>query len=79
MYDVPETQKAYEQRSARIHRLKQDVDTVIHTPMLDLPEERIAWARVQRKAKTGNPLQSKAELVDDSGLASRIAQMRSAA
>jgi hypothetical protein len=76
-YDCPETQKAYEQRSARIHRLKQTEDTVIHVPQLDLPEERIAWARVRRKAKTGNPLQSKAELVDDSGLSSRIAQMRS--
>ena len=75
-YDCPDTQKAYEQRSARIHRLKQTQDTVIHVPQLDVPEERIAWARVQRKAKIGNPLQSKAELVDDSGLASRIAQMR---
>jgi len=75
-YDCPETQKAYEQRSARIHRLKQTDDTVIHVPQLDTPEERIAWARVQRKAKIGGPLQSKAELIDDSGLAGRIAQMR---
>jgi SNF2 family DNA or RNA helicase len=75
-YDCPLTQKAYEQRSARIHRLKQDQDTDVFVPQLDLPEERIAWARVQRKAAIGAPLQSKAELVDDSGLAREIEQMR---
>lgn len=72
-YDVPLTDKAYGQRSARIHRLKQDQDTRIYTPMLDTPEEKIAYARMKRKASIGNPLKAKAEMLDDSGLAGRIA------
>jgi hypothetical protein len=76
-YDCPDTNKAKEQRDARSLRLKQTEDVEVYVPGYDVPEERISLARVQRKAKTGNPLQSKAELVDDSGLASRIAQMRS--
>jgi hypothetical protein len=75
-YDVPLTKKAYEQRSARIHRLKQDQDTSIHTPMLDAPEERIAWARMERKGDVSSPLQSKAELIDDTGLAAEIERLR---
>lgn len=72
-YDVPLTDKAYGQRSARIHRLKQDQDTRIYTPMLDTPEEKIAYARMKRKASIGNPLKAKAEMLDDSGLAGRLA------
>ncbi|MBD2019312.1 DEAD/DEAH box helicase [Leptolyngbya sp. FACHB-36] len=76
-FDVPQTEKAYSQRSARIHRLKQDQDTEIHTPMLDTPEERIAWARMERKGVVAMPLKSKAELIDDSGLAAEIQRLAS--
>jgi len=72
-YDVPQTEMGYSQRSARIHRLGQDQDTAIYTPQLDTPEERIAWARMQRKGKAAHPFKSnKAELIDDTGLARRI-------
>ncbi|MGL5060515.1 MAG: helicase-related protein [Microcoleus sp.] len=72
-YDVPLTDKAYGQRSARIHRLKQDQDTRVFVPMIDSPEEKIAYARMKRKATIGNPVKAKAEMLDDSGLAARLA------
>jgi len=75
-FDCPQTAKNYEQRSARIHRLKQTQDTDVYVPQLDLPEERINWARVQRKGAIAQPLQSKAELLDDSGLAAEIERQR---
>ncbi len=71
-YDVPLTDKAYGQRSARIHRLKQDQDTRVFVPMIDSPEEKIAYARMKRKASIGNPVKAKAEMLDDSGLAARL-------
>lgn len=78
-YDIPTTEKSYSQRSARIHRLSQDRDTTIVTPMLDTPEERIAWARMERKGKIANPLKSKAEMLDESGLAAEISKYRQGA
>jgi Helicase conserved C-terminal domain/SNF2-related domain len=75
-YDTPQTAKDYEQRSARIHRFGQDQDTDVITPQLDVPEEAIAWGRVQRKAGLGQIFQSRADLLDDSGLAGAIEQGR---
>lgn len=74
--DIPLTQKAYDQRSARVHRLKQTEDTNIHTMMLDAPEDRIALARMQRKGQLGSIYQEKTDLLDDSGLAAEIERHR---
>lgn len=68
-YDTPLTEMSYSQRSARIHRLKQTTDTEVYTPQLDAPEERAAWARMQRKGDTASPLKNKADAIDDTGLA----------
>jgi superfamily II DNA/RNA helicase len=75
-YDVPMTKKAYDQRSARIHRLGQIADTDIHTMMLDTPEEKVAMARMSRKGEMGEVLQSRSEVMDDTGLAGEIERMR---
>jgi len=66
--DVPMTDKAFQQRNARMYRRGQDEDVTVHLPLLDAPEERIALARVQRKAELGNLVQSRSDLLDDSGL-----------
>jgi Helicase conserved C-terminal domain/Type III restriction enzyme, res subunit len=71
-FDIPQTQKAYDQRSARIHRFRQTEDTTVITPQLDVPEEAIAWARMGRKGRSGAVFQAKAELLDDTGLAGEI-------
>lgn len=75
-FDAPLTEMSYSQRSARIHRLKQDTDTEIYTPMLDAPEERQAWARMERKGKVASPLKANLTHLDESGLAAEITKLR---
>ncbi|MBT9158987.1 MAG: ATP-dependent RNA helicase DbpA [Dehalococcoidia bacterium] len=70
--DIPLTEKAWTQRSARIYRRGQTDDVKIYTPLLDVPEERIALARLERKAGEGSIFQEPSELLDDSGLAHEI-------
>jgi hypothetical protein len=48
----------------------------ILTPVLDSPEERIAWARKERKGQEGSVFQQRSELLDDSGLAGEIEKLR---
>jgi SNF2 family DNA or RNA helicase len=82
--DVPLTQKAWDQRSARIYRRGQTDDVTVHTLMADAPEDEIALARMQRKGKASAIFQGHSatlghsEVLDDSGLSRRIAEMRSA-
>lgn len=75
-YDIPYTAKAWEQRAKRIYRRGQDQDVEILTPMLDSPEERIAWARKERKGSQGSAFQMRSELLDDTGLAGEIERHR---
>lgn len=75
-YDIPPTAMSYSQRSARSYRLKQTEDVEVFIPMLDTPEERIALSRMENKAKIASPVKSKAELIDDSGLAMEIKRQR---
>ena len=81
-FDVPITQKAYEQRSKRIYRRGQTEDVEVHTLMADAPEDEIALARMERKAKSSEIFQGyddtmgHSEVLDDSGLAARISMMR---
>lgn len=82
-YDVPLTQKAWDQRSARIYRRGQTEDVEVHTLMADAPEDEIALARMERKGTESSIFQGHdatrghSEVLDDSGLAGRIAEMRS--
>ncbi|HEY9752572.1 MAG TPA: DEAD/DEAH box helicase, partial [Coleofasciculaceae cyanobacterium] len=76
-YDVPLTEMGYSQRSARIHRLKQDTDTEIYTPTLDTPEEKMALSRMERKGNIAKPIKAKSERLDDTGLARFIREGRS--
>ena len=71
-YDTPVTQERYDQRSARAYRLKQSVDVDVFTPMLDMPEEKMALARMQRKAQVTGVYQERTEALDETGLARRI-------
>jgi hypothetical protein len=81
-YDVPLTQKAWDQRSARIYRRGQTEDVEVHTLMADAPEDEIALARMERKGTESEIFQGHsdtlghAEVLDDSGLAGRISMMR---
>ncbi len=77
-YDVPDTQEKYAQRSARIYRLKQSVDTEIYTPMLDAPEEKMSWARMERKGEMAKPIKARAERIDDTGVSRKIREARAA-
>lgn len=84
-FDVPMTAKAWDQRSARIYRRGQTDDVDVHTLMADAPEEEIALARMERKGREGKIFQGHdasrgpSELLDDTGLAAMIEQMRAAA
>lgn len=81
-YDVPLTQKAWDQRSARIYRRGQTEDVEVDTLLADSPEEEIALARMERKGGASRVFQGHdakmghAEVLDDSGLAGAIAEMR---
>lgn len=83
-YDVPLTQKAWDQRSARIYRRGQTEDVEVHTLMADAPEDEIALARMERKGTESEIFQGHdatrghSEVLDDTGLAGRIAQHRAA-
>jgi SNF2 family DNA or RNA helicase len=79
-YDIPLTQKAWDQRSARIYRRGQTDDVDVHTLVADAPEDAIALARMQRKGSDSelfqgaDATQGHAELLDDTGLAAAIAE-----
>jgi superfamily II DNA/RNA helicase len=81
-YDVPLTQKAWDQRSARIYRRGQTEDVEVHTLMADAPEDEIALARMERKGGDSAVFQGHdatlghAEVLDDSGLAAEIARQK---
>lgn len=75
-YDIPLTQKAWDQRSARIYRRGQTTDVTVHTPMLDTPEERVELARLRRKAEEGELFQQRSELLDDTWVAGAIERNR---
>lgn len=83
-FDVPLTQKAWDQRSARIYRRGQTEDVEVHTLMADAPEDEIALARMERKGTESEIFQGHdatrghSEVLDDSGLAGAIAQHRAA-
>lgn len=83
-FDVPLTQKAWDQRSARIYRRGQTEDVEVDTLLCDSPEEEIALARMDRKGGTSRVFQGHsatlghAEVLDDTGLAGAIAQLRAA-
>lgn len=79
-FDVPITQKAWEQRSARIYRRGQTENVEVYTLMADAPEDEIALARMERKGTESEIFQGHsatlghAEVLDDSGLSLMIAQ-----
>ncbi|MDA0265436.1 MAG: DEAD/DEAH box helicase, partial [Cyanobacteria bacterium] len=83
-FDVPLTQKAWDQRSARIYRRGQTEDVEVDTLLCDSPEEEISLARMERKGGSSRVFQGHnaklghAEVLDDTGLAGAIAQMRAA-
>lgn len=71
-YDVPLTEMSYAQRSARSYRLKQSEDVSTYVPMLDMPEERQAFARMERKGREAKVTKTRSERIDDTGLARKI-------
>jgi superfamily II DNA or RNA helicase len=83
-FDIPLTQKAFDQRSARIYRRGQTEDVEVNTLMADAPEDEIALARMERKAVDSSIFQGysatlgHSEVLDDSGLSLAIAQHRAA-
>lgn len=82
-YDIPMTQKAWDQRTARIYRRGQTEDVDVHTLVADSPEDEIALARMERKGNDSELFQGfseslgHSEVLDDTGLAYQIGQMRS--
>lgn len=75
-YDIPDTQKSVEQRTARIKRLGQTSDIEIHHLQTDARVDDLARRRVTRKARLGSALQGPYQSVDDLGLAQAIATAR---
>jgi hypothetical protein len=81
-FDVPLTQKAWDQRSARIYRRGQTEDVEVDTLLCDSPEEEIALARMERKGGASRVFQGHnaklghAEVLDDTGLAGAILRGR---
>lgn len=84
-YDIPMTQKAWDQRTARIYRRGQTEDVDVHTLVAEAPEDEIALARMERKGTEAELFQGHnealghSEVLDDTGLAHQIAQLRSLA
>ena len=75
--DIPQTAKAWTQRTARIFRRGQtDPEVTVHTPLLDVPEDKIALARLERKSGISDIFESPTELLDDSGLAGEIMKIQ---
>lgn len=75
-YDVPDTAKNHEQRTARIDRLGQKQAITVHNLMADHPLEQRARQRLGRKYELGSIFQSPTEALDDTGLAHAITQAR---
>lgn len=72
-YNLPDTQKSVEQRTARIKRLGQTNDIEIHHLQTDARVDDLARRRIARKARLGSSLQGAYQSVDDTGLAATLA------
>ena len=70
-YDVPMTQKSWEQRSARIDRLGQKKAIELHTVLSDTDFDRENYERIAKKKMMGSIFQGTSENLDETGLALR--------
>ncbi len=70
-YDVPMTQKSWEQRSARIDRLGQKKPIELHTVLSDTDFDRENYERIAKKKMLGSIFQGTSENLDETGLALR--------
>ncbi|RYX84204.1 hypothetical protein EON83_10940 [bacterium] len=78
-YDTPHTAMTHEQRTGRAYRVGQRHDVQSDTVMTDSGYERNRRKRLEKKKAMRDALTSPSELIDDSGLAARIAQQTDAA
>lgn len=76
-YDLPQTSWVKEQREGRIDRTGQAHNEIdYHDLVTDTPHEATKWDRVQRKKKLGEVFQKDPGALDDTGLASFLADVR---
>jgi superfamily II DNA/RNA helicase len=68
-FDVPLTEKSFNQRSGRAYRQNQRADVDNHTWHTDSDYDRAARLRLQRKTGLANVFQTTLPHLDDSGLA----------
>jgi superfamily II DNA/RNA helicase len=71
-WDTPHTAMTFEQRIGRAHRTGQDRDVQVKSYVTESAYERRRRERLARKGALREALTTPAELIDESGLASRI-------
>ena len=74
--DQPMTYMVHEQRTARIHRLKQTQDVEVVNMLANHEHDRRARERVKRKQVLAGIYQGKEGYLDDSGLAEQLREIR---
>ena len=76
-YDLPQTAWVKTQREGRIDRMGQAHEEIdYHDIVSDTEHESIKWDRIQRKKALGSIFEEDPGSLDDSGLASHIANVR---
>ncbi len=78
-FDTPHTAMVHEQRTGRSYRTGQEHDVHADTVLTDTAYEKTRRKRLERKGAMRDALTSPAEMLDDSGLAHRIARQADAA
>lgn len=71
-YDIPNTSKTHEQRTARAHRLSNESDVEMANIVSRTPHEMVKWMRLKNKYALSDVFQNPAENMDDSGLQRHI-------
>lgn len=75
-YDLPDTAKTHEQRTARAHRLSNDSDVEMTNIISNTPHEAAKRFRLANKYALADVFQNPAENMDDSGLQKHINDAR---
>jgi hypothetical protein len=75
-YDLPDTAKTHEQRTARAHRLSNDSDVEMTNIVSRTPHEAAKLFRLKNKYALADVFQNPAENMDDSGLQKHINNAR---
>lgn len=72
--DTPLTGPVHEQRTARMHRLGNDGEVVLHNLVSDTSYDMKAQRRLTTKKRTGHIFQTPSDTLDDTGLAFHVHQ-----